>query len=211
MKNKAHTLLLLLVANKELGEPAVGKTVIVKQLYLAELLRPSYRLWSKSFNYVNYFYGPYSKEVVGHLNVLVFHGLATCTHLSYSEAATKASFVATPRGCDLAQTFDQCTFSLCRDLVLGLQALSSTTRAKLVDLVYAEPAFSEVRSDVKSPMGAHLLSGQDVKHHSFIIQRLIEAAQLECGHSPLPPRELVLRFLKYLSVCAEGKRITHPK
>ena len=55
MKNtRTITILNLLAAARKLGEPAIGRTAIVKLAYLAGVLRPSYRLWSSAFDFVRY-------------------------------------------------------------------------------------------------------------------------------------------------------------
>lgn len=202
---KGTTLLHIVAACRRLGEPPVGRTSLVKMTYLCEVLRPAYELWTQTFEFVRYHYGPYSRELLGYLDYLVFHGLVTVESYSRLDSGVVALYEASDEGMqasdELAQRSDGTTLhALAEDVVWTLQVLGVRTAKQICDVVYSEPQFESVLRDAEvretpSSFATPLLSSQDPRHPAFRIQALLRGRE-----APLSPRQLVETYLRYIAL-----------
>lgn len=145
MKHRAFTLIALLAANRRLGEPAVGRTILVKQTYLFATLRPFYGIWTRTFSFVRYFYGPYSEEIFDQLDTLIFSGLVEVTSAEFQKGRTEARYRITEAGDRVLTHFEgEEIVRLAHDLVWALQSLGVEQATTLCKLVYQEAEFARI-------------------------------------------------------------------
>lgn len=150
MKHRSVTLLALLDANDRLGQPEVYRTVLMKQAFLAETIRPLYRLWRQTFAFVRYFYGPYSEDVFQRLDILIFHGLAEVTSFGRSRGRLEARYRITSLGrATLGKISAGQISELATDLVWALQTLGVDQAGTIAKLVYQEPEFARIFAEHK--------------------------------------------------------------
>jgi hypothetical protein len=180
----------------------------MKKTYLVELLRPSYRLWTEVYHFDRYRYGPYSDDVFGHIDVLVFHGLVRVDHFAAEEGRTVAAYAVTPRGAEVANRLagnrdGALLASLAHDVVWALQSLGFRTAQDLCRLVYEEPYFAAVlkEAQARGSPAADRVPLDDVHsavHPSFRLQAILK--QFEKRVSDGSPRQLVREYLSYLAL-----------
>jgi DNA-binding PadR family transcriptional regulator len=162
MKNRSVTLLALLAANAKFGQPEVHRTVLVKQAFLAETLRPLYRIWTRTFSFVRYYYGPYDEDVFERLDTLVFNGLVEVTVADRRGGRLAARYQVTSAGLRVLEMIraDEIR-SLANDLIWALQAIGVQHSAEICELVYQEAEFARIftrhvkagiRADTKVPI-----------------------------------------------------------
>jgi len=145
MTNRSVTLLALLAANDRLGQPEVHRTVLVKQAFLAETIRPLYRQWRQTFPFVRYFYGPYSEDVFFRLDTLIFNGLVEVTTAERRRGRLEARYKITPAGhVVLGQIEAGEITALATDLVWALQTLGVDRVSAISKLVYQEAEFARI-------------------------------------------------------------------
>lgn len=210
MRDLTVTILHILSAASRLGGSPVGRTVLVKQIYLVELLRPSYELYTRAYDFFRYRHGPYSAEIFQRLDHLIFHGLVRVKDFGINGNRVQATYVATESGISASSTM---TFNdrgrhlatLCQDVVWSLQCLGVRGYSDIVRLVYSEPAFDEVktraiREGLSDTAAVGLPDPQSPEHPSFRIQLLFRAIRRSRDTSLPAPREIVRRYLQYLTV-----------
>jgi DNA-binding PadR family transcriptional regulator len=130
----------------------------VKQAFLAETLRPLYRLWVRTFGFVRYYYGPYSDEIFQRLDTLIFNGLVRVTMMERIGGKIEARYQITDSGHRALEHFPDSEFvQLAVDLVWALQALGVEQASTICRLVYQEAEFARVfaqHSEQKIPPSA---------------------------------------------------------
>lgn len=145
MKNRSVTLLALLAANDHLGQSEIHRTMLVKQAFLAETIRPLYRLWRQIFSFVRYNYGPYSEDVFYRLDTLIFSGLVEVTAMERHRGRVEARYKITPAGhIVLGQIGGAEIVELSHDLVWALQTLGVEQSTTICKLVYQEAGFARI-------------------------------------------------------------------
>jgi len=145
MKNRSVTLLALLAANDHLGQSEIHRTMLVKQAFLAETIRPLYRLWRQTFSFVRYNYGPYSEDVFYRLDILIFSGLVEVTAMERHRGRVEARYKITPTGHTvLRQIGSGEIVELAHDLVWALQTLGVDQSGTICKLVYQEAEFGRI-------------------------------------------------------------------
>ena len=217
MSNRTNILLHLLAAAGELGYEALNRTAITKMVYLSEMLRPSYELWQRSYEYDRYNYGPYSDDVFRKLDFLIFHGLVQVHSYTKQFGRIKATYEITEYGIGLSNELAEkaegkLLKSLSEDLVWGLQTLGIKTAKGFCRIVYKEPGFETAaknaeRQGFQKKDRYPLPDVHAYQHPSFRLQAIIESFHQDRINNS--PRELVRTYLNYLatrSYRSEAKR-----
>jgi len=207
MTNRSTLLLALLGANDRFGEPEIHRTSLVKQAYLAESIRPLYRMWRETFKFVRYYYGPYSEDIFYELDTLIFNGLVEVTKHERHGAKLEARYKITQAGRDLVdQTIPPEFRELGSDLVWALQALGVQNVSAICKLVYQEPEFAKIfASHLNTPVAAdskvRIPAVTEANNQTFLSLALLEKLQLNkrIADFVLPSRELVHIFLENLA------------
>jgi DNA-binding PadR family transcriptional regulator len=210
MKNRSFMLLALLAANDRLGEPPVHRTMLVKQAFLAETIRPLYQLWVRTFGFVRYYYGPYSDEIFQRLDTLIFNGLVRVTMMERIGGKVEARYQITGSGHRALRQFRESEFvQLAVDLVWALQALGVEQAGTICRLVYQEAEFARVFAEhseqnlppsAKVPLPAITETGNQTFATLAILQELQSRPWEHTDTKPqLPAREMVRLFLLSLA------------
>jgi DNA-binding PadR family transcriptional regulator len=203
-------LLALLDANDRLGEPPVHRTTLVKQAFLAETIRPLYRLWLRTFGFVRYYYGPYSDEIFQRLDTLIFNGLVRVTMMGQIGGRVEARYQITSSGHQVLEHFrDSEIVHLAVDLVWALQALGVEQASTICRLVYQEAEFARIFAhhtqqkigpETKVPLPAITERDNETFVTLAILQELQNpASEGTATASQLEPREVVRLFLLSLA------------
>jgi DNA-binding PadR family transcriptional regulator len=212
--SKSLTLLSLLAANDQLGSPELHRTVLMKQAFLAETLRPLYRLWRKTFSFVRYHYGPFSDELFEHLNALVFNGLAEVTTFHQSGSRTEARYRITAGGKRfLKRACDSQLLELATDLVWALQSLGIEQAGAISRLVYQELEFSKLllehqKSGIPATSRVGLPTVTDASNETFIVLALLKhltdqgEKRIAKGATSVHSKTVVRLFLNFLAARA---------
>lgn len=210
MKSRSFVLLALLAASDRLGEPPIHRTTLVKQAFLAETIRPLYRLWLRTFGFVRYHYGPYSEEIFQRLDTLIFNGLVRVTMMQRTAGRVEARYQITAAGHRALEHFAESdVVQLAVDLVWALQALGVEQASTICRLVYQEAEFARIFAqhsqrgigpETKVPLPAIT----EAENETFVTLAILQELQISpsgrTGTSPqLPPRELVRLFLLSLA------------
>jgi len=211
MKNRSFVLLSILYANYRLGEPEVRRTMLVKQAFLSELLRPLYRVWTQTFSFVRYLYGPYSDEIFQRLDTLVFSGLVEVVAFEQRGANVEARYCITRSGSRVMQKFDEFELvQLSIDLIWALQSLGVERVGTICKLVYREAEFSKLFAEHKEmaisararcPLPVITAKGNDTFAEMAAIEQMSSTIKNADGQflEDLQTRELVRMFLISLS------------
>ena len=156
MKNRSLTLLALLAANDRLGQTAVHRTTLVKQAFLAETIRPLYRIWLQTFQFVRYYYGPYSDDVFYRLDTLIFNGLVVVITGERRAGQFEARYKISEAGHNLLNLIDAPDIiELATDLIWALQALGVEKASTICKLVYQEAEFDRIFTQHNSSPSRH--------------------------------------------------------
>lgn len=211
MKNRATTLLALLAANDRLGQLEIHRTVLVKQAYLAETIRPIYCQWLRSFSFVRYQHGPWSEDIFPHLDVLIFNGLVDVSAVKFMPGRTEARYRITSLGHDILQRVGSNEIlKLAFDLVWALQALGIERASTICKLVYEEAEFARIfaqhkQENIGPESKVPLPSITAANNETFVTLATVQAilqssAKIESTAKPfnLPSREVVRIFLSSL-------------
>jgi len=203
-------LLALLAANDSLGEPPVHRTTLVKQAFLAETIRPLYRLWLQTFGFVRYYYGPYTDAIFQRLDTLIFSGLVRVTMMQRIGGKVEARYQITSAGHRALGHFRESEIvQLAGDLVWALQTLGVEQASTLCRLVYQEAEFArvfaqhseqEIGPETKVPLPAITEAGNETFAALAILQELqIPPSDRTATAPQLPLREVVRLFLLSLA------------
>lgn len=208
MKDRALTLLALLSANDRLGQPSVHRTTLVKQAYLAETIRPLYRVWLQMFDFVRYNHGPYSADIFERLDTLIFGGLVEVTAYQRRGGRTEARYSITESGHRLLEKICPPEIaSLTLDLIWGLQTIGVEQAGTICKLVYQEAEFARlfarhneqgIGPESKVPIPAVTAANNE----TFVTLAALRELQQRPGasaHEQLPSREIVRAFLLSLA------------
>lgn len=218
MKNRSFILLALLSANDRLGEPAVHRTMLVKQAFLAETIRPLYRLWLKTFTFVRYNYGPYSDDFFHRLDTLIFSGLVEVTVMEKRAGQVEARYRITSAGNRLMEQFGKHEIvNLAMDLIWALQSLGVRQASTICKLVYQEAEFSKIfthhiKEGISAATKVPLPVITDANNETFTEMATLQELQYTPGTDrsvvkPLPMREIVRLFLMSLALQVPSAQI----
>ena len=218
MKHRSFTLLALLSANDRLGQPAVYRTTLVKQAFLAETIRPLYRIWLQTFNFVRYNHGPYSDDIFDRLDTLIFSGLVEVASYQRRGGKTEARYKITEAGHRLLDQFNPSEItSLATDLIWGLQSLGVEQASSICKLVYQEAEFARIfaqhnQKGIGPEAKVPLPSVTAANNETFITLATLHELQYCPGtdraSEPLPSREIVRLFLLSLALQVPGAQGT---
>jgi uncharacterized protein YwgA len=213
MKDRAVTLLALLDANDRLGQPEIYRTVLMKQAFLAETIRPLYRQWRRLFTFVRYLYGPYSEDVFYRLDVLIFNGLAEVTSFERTRGRLEARYKITEAGRHILSQIDANEISqLATDLVWALQTLGIEQAGTIAKLVYQEAEFARLfaqhaKAGISASAKVQLPTVTSANNETLITLATLQGlrdqhlqSQPGSDEFMLPARELVRLFLEYLAI-----------
>lgn len=206
MKNQSLLILALLSANNRLDGPPIHRTTLVKQAFLAETIRPLYGLWLRTFEFVRYYYGPYSDEIFQRLDTLIFNGLAEVVAIGRQGGKVEARYQITAAGHRLLIQSNQSEIiALATDLVWALQTLGIEKASTLCKLVYQESEFARifarhdeqgVGAETKAPLPIITAANNETFVALATLQELQGPLTTE---KPLPSREVVRLFLNALA------------
>jgi hypothetical protein len=211
MKNRAVILLALLAANDRFGRPEVHRTILVKQAFLAETVRPLYRQWKRIFSFIRYFYGPYSDDIFYRLDILIFNGLVEVTKAERRRGNFEARYKITERGREILSKIDAVDLTqLADDIVWALQTLGIDQAGSICKLVYQESEFCRIFKyqvekgqgpETKTPLPSITSANNETFTTLAIINELwkrTNSSKKENGSFSIPSRDIVSVFLKNL-------------
>ena len=210
MKNRSATLLAILAANSHFGQAEIHRTMLVKQTFLAETIRPLYQLWKQTFKFIRYNYGPYSDDIFYCLDTLIFNGLAEVTTLERHGGRVEARYQITREGFSILDQINIGeTRELAYDLVWALRSLGIDQSIAICKLVYKEAEFARILSEhtkkgispvAKVPIQAITAAN----NNTFMMLTTLQELMQNPPHgeivekSYLPTKEVVRVFLKSL-------------
>lgn len=213
MKNRSVTVLALLAANDHFRQPEVHRTMLVKQAYLAETIRPLYRLWRQTFSFVRYQYGPWSEDIFHRLDMLIFSGLVEVTFMKRRQGRVEARYKITPAGHTILGQIDASEIvELSHDLVWALQTLGVNQTNSICKLVYQEAEFARIiaqhnEKGIGPNAKIPLQTVTTANNETFVtLATLQELLQHQSGEGTkkatfsLPTKEVVRVFLKSLAM-----------
>ena len=208
MRKRSTLLLALLHANDCLGQPAVHRTTLVKQVFLAETIRPIYLVWHQFFSFYRYNHGPYSHKIFERTDTLVFSGFIEVASFKRQGGKTEARYQITPDGTALLkQTSNTKILDLATDLVWALQSLGVEQAGTICKLVYQESEFANIfERHLAKGIGAEAKTKlppiTSRNNRTFAtLTALLNLSQNQANQgsgSPIPPREIVRVYLQYL-------------
>ncbi len=210
MRSRSFTLLALLAANDRLGQPAIHRTMLVKQAFLAETIRPLYRVWLRTFGFVRYYYGPYSDDVFDRLDTLIFSGLVEVTATERRGGKTEARYRVTAAGHQVLEQFRENEIvQLATDLVWALQSLGVEQASTICKLVYQEAEFARIFAEhseqgIGPETKVPLPAVTEANNETFVTLALLSEMQHGSGvdrntSGLLPTREIVRLFVQSLA------------
>jgi hypothetical protein len=210
MKNRSTMILALLEANGQFHTPEVHRTMLVKQAFLVETLRPVYQIWLRTFPFIRYRYGPYAEEIFHELDALIFNGLVAVHKFEKDGGRIEARYGITEFGKrNLRDLGGSELVALSSDLVWALESLGIDQVTKICGLVYKEPEFAQLltreREQGRGPEDRLPLPAvTDANNQTFLTLALIEGIlQRQStrigGHLRLSSREVVRIYLQILS------------
>ncbi|MBX3738189.1 MAG: PadR family transcriptional regulator [Candidatus Didemnitutus sp.] len=206
MKNRTLLVLALMAANDRWGQPAVLRTVLVKQAFLAETIRPLYGVWLRTFGFVRYHYGPWSAEIFKRLDTLICNGLVEVIKAEQRGGKMEAHYRITHAGHRvLAQFADSDLVPLATDLVWALQTLGVEQATTICKLVYEEAEFARLFAEHQAAgIGAEtqvpLPAVTAANNETFTTLAILQALMRRGKDLPaLAPRDVVRIFLKSLA------------
>lgn len=210
MKDRSFTLLALLSANDRLAGQAVYRTVIVKQVFLAETIRPIYKIWCQMFRFYRYNHGPFSDDIFERMDTLIFSGLVEVESYRRQSGRTEARYRITPSGHQILEEVGNAEItSLAYDLVWALQSLGVEQAGTICKLVYQESEFARIfENHNKHGIGPETKVGlpsiTKSNNESFttlaVLQEFHRSNSSGFLPASLPPRELVRMFLLSLAM-----------
>lgn len=203
-------LLALLSANDRLGQPAVHRTVLVKQAYLAETIRPLYRIWLQMFNFFRYNHGPYSDDIFERIDTLIFGGLVAVESYQRRGGRTEARYKITDVGHRVLDEIGPAEIkSLATDLIWALQSLGVEQAGSICKLVYQEAEFARIFAqhneqrigpEAKAPLPSIMAANNETFTTLASLQELQKGMELGHGNERMLPREIVRMFLLSLAL-----------
>lgn len=207
MKNRTFLVLTLLAANDRWGQPNVHRTVLVKQAFLAETIRPLYRVWLQTFGFVRYKFGPWAEEIFECVDALIFNGLVEVVDAQRRLGQLEARYRITAAGQRVMARFaDSEIVGLSRDLVWALQSLGIEQAGTMCKLVYEEAEFARlfarhqeegIGPEAKVPLQMVTTANNETFAILATLQELLRP--LKQPNGTLPSREVVRIFLRSLA------------
>lgn len=206
MRNRTLLLLALMAANDRWGHPAVLRTVLVKQAFLAETLRPIYRVWLRTFGFVRYHYGPWSADIFKRLDTLICNGLVEVIKAEHRGGQMEAHYRITKAGHRILERFSESDLlPLTSDLVWALQTLGVEQATTICKLVYEEAEFARLfAAHQTAGIGAEtqvaLPAVTTAENETFTALAVVQALVRAGKEAPaMAPRDVVRIFLKSLA------------
>lgn len=206
MRNRTLLLLSLMAANDRWGHPAVLRTVLVKQAFLAETIRPLYRVWLRTFGFVRYHYGPWSADIFKRLDTLICNGLVEVIKAEHRGGQREAHYCITSAGHRILEQFSESELlPLASDLVWALQTLGVEQATTICKLVYEEAEFARlfaahqaagIGAETQVALPAVTAANNDTFTTLAILQSLVRPGK---DLPSLAPRDVVRVFLKSLA------------
>jgi len=206
MRNRTLLVLALMAANDRLAQPAVLRTVLVKQAFLAETIRPLYRVWLRTFGFVRYHYGPWSADIFKRLDTLICNGLVGVIKAEQRGGKMEAHYRITPAGHQILDKFaDSELLPLTRDLVWALQTLGVEQATTICKLVYEEAEFARlfaehqaagIGAETQVPLPAVTTANNETFTTLAVLQALVRPGK---DLPALASRDVVRIFLKSLA------------
>jgi DNA-binding PadR family transcriptional regulator len=206
MRNRTLLVLALMGANDRWGQAAVLRTVLVKQAFLAETIRPLYRVWLQTFSFVRYHYGPWSADIFKRLDTLICNGLVDVTKAKHRGGQMEAHYRITVAGNRILEQFaDSELLPLANDLVWGLQTLGVEQATTICKLVYEEAEFARLFAEHQSvgvgaesqvPLPAVTTANNETFTTLAVLQALVRPGK---DLPALAPRDVLRIFLKSLA------------
>lgn len=220
MNSRTALILEILVASRRLGDPYVGRTVLVKLAFLSEILKPVYDVWFEGFQFVRYHYGPYSDDIHRRAEFLAFHSLAQIGSYEKSVGRVAATYSVTDAGEAAAKRLRAASTPASRlaemvgDIVWSLRGLGATSAAGICRLVYAEPDFAQRLSGAPSE-AANLRNAEQLpsplwpSHASFQAQAVLRYVIKKNGDRQAlnSPREMTRTYLTALAAMSRKKTL----
>jgi len=210
MRNRSITLLALLSANDRLGQPAVHRTSLVKQAFLAETIRPLYRIWLQIFPFFRDKHGPYNREIFERLDTLVFNGLVDVESYQQSGRRKEARYKISEAGHGLLDEMAAAEIkSLATDLIWALQSLGVQQAGSICELVYEEAEFARIflnhkekglGTNIKEPLPSVTSANNETFITLASLQGFQNRRRPEPNSESLPSREIVRMFLLSLAL-----------
>ncbi|MDZ4816868.1 MAG: hypothetical protein SGI71_11455 [Verrucomicrobiota bacterium] len=210
MKDRSITLLALLSANDRLGQPSIHRTTLVKQAFLAETIRPLYRIWLQMFAFFRYNHGPYSDDIFERIDTLVFSGLVEVESYQRRGGRTEARYKISEAGNRLLDEIGPQEIKiLATDLIWGLQSIGVEQAGSICKLVYQEAEFARIFSQhtaqgIGPETRVPLPSVTAANNETFITLASLQGFQnrrhAELASESLPSREIVRMFLLSLAL-----------
>lgn len=207
MRNRTLLLLALMAANDRWDHPAVLRTVLVKQAFLAETIRPLYRVWLRTFSFVRYHYGPWSADIFKRLDTLICNGLVEVIKAEHRGGQLEAHYRITPAGHRILEQFaDSELLPLASDLVWALQTLGVEQATTVCKLVYEEAEFARLFAEHRAAgIGAEsqvpLPTVTNANNETFTTLAVLHALVRPGEDLPaLASRDVVRIFLKSLAL-----------
>lgn len=207
MNNRCLVLLALLGANRRFGQPPVPRTVLVKQTFLTETLRPLYHYWYRTFSFERYYHGPFTGDIFHRLEVLICNGLVQVDSSSWSRGRHFATYSITDRGAILLQAFAETEIvHLADDIVWGLQAIGVEQAGAICKLVYQEAEFARmleahnaqgIAAGDRIPLPAVTSSANATLEVLLVIRHL--SRRISDNAPELSAREMVRSYLQILA------------
>jgi len=214
MRNRTLLVLALMAANDRWGQPTVLRTVLVKQAFLAETIRPLYRTWLRTFEFVRYYYGPWSADIFKRLDTLICNGLVEVVKAERRGGQMEAHYRITPSGKRvLARFSDSELVPLTNDLVWALQTLGIEQAGTICKLVYEEAEFARLlvkhqAAGIGPESQAPLQAVTTANNETFTALAIVQALVRPNKNLPsLAPRDVVRIFLKSLAAQIPSKTV----
>jgi DNA-binding PadR family transcriptional regulator len=206
MKSRSTLLLALLSANEQLGTDNISRVVLVKQVFLAENIRPLYMLWNQMFSFVRYRYGPYTDDIFYRLDTLLFNGLVEITTGRVHGGRQFARYRITASGKRILQGLEADEIKqLSLDIVWSLQTLGIVNAKTICKLVYREAEFARIfadhaRDQIRAETRVPLPSITTAGNQSFITLAVLLEIQKTFAERQLKftPRDAVRTYLETL-------------
>jgi hypothetical protein len=207
MRNRTFTLLAVLAANDRWNQPDVLRTVLMKQVFLADTLRSLYRIWLQTFSFVRYHYGPWSADVFKRLDTLICNGLAEVVEYKRRADRVEARYRITPAGHRILQHFSNSELiNLASDLVWALQTIGVEQATSICKLAYEEAEFARIFAqhqqagigpEAQVPLPAVTTANNETFATLAVLQGLARLSTQ--NDATLSTREIVRIFLKSLA------------
>lgn len=211
---RLNEILYVLYSVRKLDLTNISKIGVQKCIYLCEILAPLRKIILSFLNFIYWHRGPYSKDVQNSLDYLVSIDAVNVESFSTYEANSYANYIITEAGCELVEKLT--LYPKERDRLEWIEIVMRIIRAyvgstnlgedytgidKIIDLVYQEPSFKEVRQEktkhVLLPVGERdNLTMELINFLERVEENLPKV--LDSGKYKLNLETILLSFFEYL-------------